>query len=330
MIKKRMGAQHYYWRALARGRECISYLDTLLKPYYCPLQQRNNHGIFAVNINAQVGFFAHLSWCLYIFAHCQRYNLIPHVVLSSPFYALSKGEDWFSYYFDNRKLTEEDRKKIAGGLVRISHISDVDQLGLPGDPDFQLTLENAHTLFEGNMRIKSDMLEYVQFFVDKHFTGRAVLGIHYRGTDKKHEAKPISWEYCAQTISAYLAAHPGIEVLFVASDEAAFIQWIGAEFKHMEVIYHDDQERSMDGKAIHVQPAQGNNFTKGKEALVNCLLLSRCNALIRTASFLSAWSSIFNPELPVVMLNSPYLEKLWFPDDLIIKKSLNAYLPRAL
>ena len=322
-----MGARHYYWQALAHCRECVSYLDTRLKPYYCPLQQRNNHGIYAVNINAQVGFFAHLSWCLYIFAYCQRYNLIPYVVLSSPFYALSKGEDWFNYYFDNVKLTEEDRKKIARGLVKISHISDVEQLGLPVDPDFQLTLENAHALFDRNMRIKSDMLEYVQSFVDKHFTGRTILGVHYRGTDKKHEAKPISWEYCAQTISAYLAAHPGIEVLFVASDEAAFIQWIGTEFKHMEVIHHDDQERSLDGKAIHVQPAQGNNFTKGKEALVNCLLLSRCNALIRTASFLSAWSSIFNPELPVVMLNSPYLEKLWFPDDLIIKKSLSAYLP---
>lgn len=264
---------------------------------------------------------------MHIFAYCQRLNLTPHVVLSSPFYALSKGENWFDYFFENNRLTERDRKGIASGLVKISHISDLAQLGLPKDPNFQLTIENAHTLFDENVRIKSTVLEYVESFIDKHFRNRNVLGVHYRGTDKGCEAKPVSWEFCARTISNYLSSNPGVEVLLVASDEDAFIEWIKAEFKQIEVIHHDDQERSRDGKAIHAQPSLGNNYTKGHEALVNCLLLSRCNALIRTASYLSGWSSIFNPDLPVVILNSPYDEKLWFPDNLIIKKSINHYLP---
>jgi hypothetical protein len=59
---------------------------------------------------------------------------------------------------------------------------------------------------------------------------------------------------------------------------------------------------------------------------VNALLLSRCTALIRTASRLSAWSSVFNPQLPVVMLNRPHDGMVWFPEREILKTSMNQYL----
>jgi hypothetical protein len=62
---------------------------------------------------------------------------------------------------------------------------------------------------------------------------------------------------------------------------------------------------------------------------VNSLLLSRCHVLMRTASFLSAWSSIFNPALPVVMLNRPIDGKLWFPDREILGDAVSLCLPAA-
>jgi hypothetical protein len=63
------------------------------------------------------------------------------------------------------------------------------------------------------------------------------------------------------------------------------------------------------------------NYRKGEEALINCLLLSRCSALIRTTSFLSAWASIFNPALPIVLLNAPYAKSPWYPEKLLIPGS---------
>lgn len=322
-----MRTRELYWSSLAALRGFAGYVDNKIKPFYCPLQQKRNHGIYAVNIHARVGFFAQLNWCLYIFSNCEKFNLKPIVILSSPFYVRAKGENWLEYFFENRNLSKMDRKLIDNGSITFSHISDIEQMGLPADHGSGMTLENANHLFWSYLTIKSEIMNYVESFVEEYFVNRTMLGIHYRGTDKKSEAEPVTWEYVARTISNYLDANPQVDSLFVASDEGDFIEWIKRRFKHIDVVSHNDTMRGTDGKAIHVQPALGDNYLKGKEALVNSLLLSKCDVLIRTSSFLSAWSSIFNPSLPVIMLNRPFDDKLWFPDALIVQKSLNEYLP---
>lgn len=322
-----MHARNLYWQSLANCRAAAVYMNNKLKPFYCPIQQRNNHGVYAVHINAKIGFFAQLNWCLYIFAHCERFNLKPCVFLASPFYTRSKGENWLAYHFENLKLTETDKNLLGKGDIKYSYISDIEQMGLPADYGTRMTLEYASHLLGSNLKIKGEIQDCVDSFVEKYFGQRTVLGVHYRGTDKKSEAQPVNWDYAARTISNYLDANPKVDALFVASDEGDFIEWIRTKFKSIDVIFHNDTERSRDGKAIHVQVALGDNYIKGKEALVNSLLLSKCDTLIRTSSFLSAWSSIFNPCLPVIMLNRPFDDKLWFPDAVIVKNSLQGYLP---
>jgi hypothetical protein len=71
-----------------------------------------------------------------------------------------------------------------------------------------------------------------------------------------------------------------------------------------------------------------SNYKKGEGALIDCLLLSRCNTLIRTTSFLSAWASIFNPKLPIVLVNRPYPNKFWFPESALAPRSMDEYLPK--
>lgn len=322
-----MHARALYWKTLEKSRDITDQINNKLKPFYCPLQQRRNHGIYAVRIDARIGFFAQLNWCLYIFAHCERHNLRPSILLVSPLYARVKGENWLAYFFDSLTLTEADRQRLQDRSIQVSHITDIGQMGLPVEYQSQMTLESANRLLRNQLSIKPEIRDYIQSFVDQHFSQRTVLGVHYRGTDKKSEAPPVPWEYVAKTIANYLEANPRIDALFVASDEGEFIDWIRSRFNQIDVISHNDQERSREGVAIHVRPNWGDNYIKGKEALVNCVLLSKCAALIRTASFLSAWSSVFNPELPIVMLNRPFKDKWWFPDAVVAQRSLDTYLP---
>jgi hypothetical protein len=42
--------------------------------------------------------------------------------------------------------------------------------------------------------------------------------------------------------------------------------------------------------------------------------LSRCGYLVKTPSYLSAWSRIFNPSLPVKLVSPPRPDAFWFPD----------------
>lgn len=325
-----MRTRELYWKSLEALKTLVDSGDSRIKPFYCPIQQRRNQGIFAVNIHAKIGFFAQLNWCLYIFAHCERFNLRPVIRLTSPFYVSATGDSWLDYFFENRRLTVADRSLIEDGTIKFSQISELDQLGLPTDYGSTMTLEIANQLLWDYLGIRKEIEDYVESYADRHFKNRITLGVHYRGTDKVTEAPPVSREYIAETISKYLDANSKVDALFVASDESGFIKWIQQEFKSVEVLAHNDTKRSADGKPIHVHTTPADNYMKGKEALVNSMLLSKCSMLIRASSFLSAWSSIFNPQLPVIMLNRPFDSKSWFPDALLAKKSLNEYLPEKI
>ncbi|MEW6118590.1 MAG: nodulation protein NodZ [Pseudomonadota bacterium] len=260
-----------------------------------------------------------MNWILMIVAHCEAYGLHLRIELTGPFYADTPGEDWFAHFYD---LRETLRLPVAAER-HVCRIGDLSQLGLPADYARDMTLERAHALWNRTFSLRPEIDAYVESYVARHFAGREVLGIHFRGTDKTTEAPRVCWSSFARTLEETLSARPSLNALFVASDEPAFIEYITETFPGMLVMAHEDRVRSRDGHALHVRPAPGMNRDKARDALVNALLLSRCDALVRTASFLSGWASVFNPALPVTMLNRPYDEKLWFPDREVVKRALN-------
>jgi hypothetical protein len=106
--------------------------------------------------------------------------------------------------------------------------------------------------------------------------------------------------------------------LFVASDSAAFIRHAREQILDFPVTNLDDSVRSTGDEPIHLGNARVGNYEMGCDALLNALVLSRCGSLVRTTSFLSGWASIFNPSIPVSMLNVPYAKTLWFPEAVIV------------
>lgn len=186
-------------------------------------------------------------------------------------------------------------------------------------------MERGAALREKYLPIRPQITQKVQSFVAANMAGRNVLGVHFRGTDKTIEAPRVDREVVKQTIERFLQNNLDIDCLFVASDEASFIPYIQDAFPALPVVSHDDVYRSTTSQNFYQQDLGEGNYRKGEEALINCLLLSRCHALIRTTSFLSAWASIFNPALPIVLLNAPYAKSLWFPERLLIPRSLAGY-----
>lgn len=269
---------------------------------------------FAIDIDTNdIGFFAQLNWCLYGFAHCETVGLSPSVRLVGDTYSNLAKHDWLHDYFEDVVALGNER---ADHRLRITHIEQTDL----GRYSAGLTLEKANTLLSRYLRVRPSIQRYVDDFVAKHFAARATLGAHYRGTDKSMEATPVPWESFAETAERY-AARNCLKVIFVASDDPGFSVWMAQRFAgQFQIVAHDDQERS-DGRLPIHRTLAGDRQLKGFEALVNCLLLSRCDALIRSASFLSGWSSVFNPALPVTMMNRPFESKLWFPDREVVKGS---------
>ncbi len=307
------------WRMKATARSAGEWVESRLRPWRYRGRVDARSGDLCVRIHARVGFFAQMNWVLMILAHCEARGLRPGVELSGPFYADEPGEDWFAHFYARRDAACSGQAAPRS----ICHIRDLDELGLPVDYAQDMTLESANRLWHKYLSLQPDIDSHVESFVARHFAERQVLGVHFRGTDKTTEAPRVAWERYVRTLTDTLAAQPALDALFVASDEPAFIEHIAKQFPALPVIAHEDRVKSRDGRALHVRPDPGMNRDKARDALANALLLSRCAALVRSASFLSGWASVFNPALPVTMLNRPYDHKLWFPDREVVKFALN-------
>jgi Nodulation protein Z (NodZ) len=281
-------------------------------------------GKWPIELDANNGFFAQLNWCVYLLAYCEEQKRVPALRLTSWMYSDLPNHDWFHDYFEDVYTAASSavlRNPQRLRPLRITHIQETDAAKFAST----MSIREAHRLFTTHFRIRANIQSYVDDFVSREFAGDGVIGLHFRGTDKKSEAEPVEWPRCFRSVMKLAEDRPELKKVFISSDDAKFIEWFAKQADGtLSVIAHSDKERSWDGQPIHYNP-QGNKYQKGFEALVNCLLLSRCTALIRTASFLSGWSSIFNPSLPITLLNEPIESKLWFPDSECIKRSDNRY-----
>jgi hypothetical protein len=294
-----------------------------IRPYLSRFRQARSGNLLVVDVNSWVGLFAHMEYFLEIALHCEQHRLIPCFMSTSAQYVDRRhGPNWFDYFFTNLQLSDEDATKIRRGEIPICRIEGMRQLGLPADYDQQLNLEIATHLVQKYIGIQQSVRQRVDAFAEHHFDDRIVLGVHYRGTDKRAEAPAVPYVRVKDTINDYLKYNSECDCLFVSSDEESFVDFIEKEFRdRLAVVYHDDHERSTSQIAVH-RSKSGDPFRKGEEAVVNCLLLSKCRALIKTASFLSGWSKLFNPDLPVQLLNPPFERQLWFPDRELVAGTL--------
>ncbi|MCF7730766.1 MAG: hypothetical protein K9N23_03725 [Akkermansiaceae bacterium] len=121
------------------------------------------------------------------------------------------------------------------------------------------------------------------------------MGIHYRGTDKLiSEAVRIPY---AEALDVLAGLDSRIH-FFVATDEQAFLDAMLDRFGR-RVIFRE-QHRSTDGTPIHhFEPDHASlGCIRGKDAILDAILLARCHALIRTVSNLSLASTFMNPNIP--------------------------------
>jgi len=286
-------------------------LDRTFNALVAKYNSRN--GVFAVDIRSNVGLGAKLEWCLEILAYCDENGLVPHFKFSYPNSANS--EDYFGKFFGIKGVIEQAE---SAGFIKISSIT---ELNLGKDYDRVLNIDLASVLINKYLVVKQDILSEVEDFCSKNFVNRKVLGVHYRGTDKGEESPVLPYDTVERNIEHYLELRPDTERVFIASDDVNFIENIEKSGVGRLIVYRNDSFRARDGNSIH-KLAATDKYEITRDAIVNCLLLSRCDALLKTASILSGWSKLFNPRLPVVMLNRPYGEYQWFPERDLVDNNL--------
>jgi hypothetical protein len=151
--------------------------------------------------------------------------------------------------------------------------------------------------------VKPHVQRKVDAFEERYFESRYVAGVHYRGTDKGNEAPKVAYEVVEAAIQQEIADHSDA-VIFVATDEQQCLDHLRAAFGARVVFI--DALRSANYEPIHHLNggwAATDRYALEEEALIDCMLLSRSNVIIRTQSNLSSSAGNINPIVPVVDLN---------------------------
>ncbi len=145
--------------------------------------------------------------------------------------------------------------------------------------------------------IRPEVLAKVLHFQERYFQGHSVLGLHYRGPEKlgdgllpRHAWKHIDDYLDAAEINAW-------DRVFMATDDAVALE--KARRRLGSKLVARPCTRVTNGSGVHFS-CGGPKV--GEEALIECLLLARCQKLIHGWSNLSSAALILNPELPHLCL----------------------------
>lgn len=130
---------------------------------------------------------------------------------------------------------------------------------------------------------------------DAIFPKGHVLGVHYRGTDKQTttwDSNPISQNQYITLIQDFLEQRPEFDTIVAATDEHSFVANLRSCINLPvvalgEVEFHLSAEHTV------------TRAEKTDRAMLDCVLLSRCECLIETSSALPSFAKLLNPALEI-------------------------------
>ena len=222
-----------------------------------------------------------------------------------------------SKYFSQLFLPVSERMFSNNKYIRIEDTSEIKK---GTDLNLLLDLQSANKLLFETFFV-SDSLKYeLEEFITTNFNNEKVLGVHYRGTDKEGEAPRLQEDLFFQEIQKCI--EKGFSKIFISTDEVAILEKVKMFFYPIPVIYRQDAFRSADGDQFH-RKAENAKDVINHDALMNILILSKTDFLLKTASIMSDCCFIFNPNLPYKILSTPHSSNLtWWPATELIQKNL--------
>lgn len=245
------------------------------------------------------GFFSCFRSTISTIYWCEQNNLVPYIDWTNTLFSDKNKPNLnaWEYYF--RQLSPCPEEDI---IAQENYIT--------GDN------ENAKQIYSNIISkyvcIRPEILQKVNDFIFNNFNTKSPnLGIHYRKTDKitagndgmePASGRPVNIDHFIQTINTYLNMHPDIN-LFISTDCEHSLNIFKECFPKIK---YYNCFRSNDNRPIHTTDQGISPFKKGEDVLIDCLLLSKCDTIIKSCSNVSICSTLFNPWLQTIRMNEIY------------------------
>lgn len=214
-----------------------------------------------------------------------------------------KGPNWWEYFFERIMIG-----KPEGANFHDLNSDETLSLATTGFPKDKF---RVNELIKKYIHLKSDIKKELKEYTEAHFKGHYVIGVHHRGTDKATEWTIVPYEKTVGEIQKIINSLSKKDLkkykIYVATDDQNFLDYIIK--KYSSIVICSDFVRSTTATSLHGYEGHfyKGNYQKGKEALIDCLLLSKCSILIYPGtSCLSIISTCFNPHMPTVNLLETY------------------------
>ena len=197
-----------------------------------------------------------------------------------------------------------DHPRIAGQALPIPYLHD--------DPDRELR-DKASRIIASFIRPREYVADKVEVFFDRYMAGSELIGVHVRGTDaispeeqRDYRRGSLSLQRYADAIRRLLERHNKAKI-FVATDDEASLDHLREQFGKSVIAY--DSIRHVGGAPAgkgplgcimpaYVAADRSRAARNGEEAVIEHLLLSRCNHLVHNGSSLARTVLLKEPSLP--------------------------------
>jgi len=160
--------------------------------------------------------------------------------------------------------------------------------------------------FKKYIRIKPHIQQKVAEFYSEHMAGKYCIGIHLRSSSHRNEQPnniiPTFKKY-VDKMKNELQSVKGEAVIYLATDVEENVDMLSAAFG--DIVIMQPKVKRMTCNASHWNEEmqvkiENSDLKRGKEVLIDCLLLAKCNVFIHVTSNIATSVGYINPEIRMV------------------------------
>ena len=140
--------------------------------------------------------------------------------------------------------------------------------------------------------VKPHIQKIVDNFVDEYFNNKSIIGCHVRGTDFAY-ATATSVEKYFEILDTQKDVH-----IFLATDQTQYVDLFKNKYGNERILTYDSLRSDNDVAAFELE--NGSPYKKGEDVLIDTLLLSRTNQIIKCAAAGGEFALWFNEKLEVL------------------------------
>ena len=267
--------------------------------------------IFSYTDNMQKGLFAYYWGVLHAISQLNGDDKL-YVDLSqkTPYYDpnYKLTDNVWEYYFEQPFSDYDLRDSIPSNFNTFCPVPTNFKFGLDGQGNYSLSEKSLNfyesfklgkLLTEKYIKFKPHIIEKVENFYHEYMRGKNTLGVQYRGGEAFHTAharnqhQHMNIEYHISKIDENFKTGEYDQIFLITNDQYA--RDILMDHYGSKIIKYESDLLCPVGVHLDVPWLHNDrNYEKGEFAVIDCLLLSKCQKILATSSNLTCLSVVLS------------------------------------